>query len=72
MRFTCCKVSLVYVNTLMLQNVLADEEWMGRMAKEDFRALTPLIHSHVNPYGSFELDMGKRLPLDVPVELVVQ
>ena len=43
-----------------------------RMADEDFRAVTPLIHSHVNPYGSFELDMAKRLPLDVPVEVVVQ
>lgn len=52
-------------NTLMIQNVLADEAWMGRrMEPVDFRALTPLIHSHVNPYGNFELDMGKRLTLD--------
>ncbi len=58
--------------TLMLQTVLAEEEWMARMADEDFRALTPLIHSHVNPYGTFELDMRKRLPLDAPVELLVQ
>jgi hypothetical protein len=42
------------------------------MTPEDFRALTPLIHNHVNPYGSFELDMEKRLPLDAPMELVVQ
>ena len=42
-----------------IQNVLAQKEWKGRMATEDFRALTPLIHSHVNPYGSFELDMDK-------------
>ena len=56
----------------MTQNVLGDEEWMARMAEEDFRALTPLIHSHVNPYGNFELDMKKRLPLDAPVELLVQ
>ncbi len=61
------QVALVYVNTLMLQTVLAEEEWMARMADEDFRALTPLIHSHVNPYGAFELDMKKRLPLDAPV-----
>ena len=54
------------------QNVLAEQEWMGRMAEEDFRALSPLIHNHVNPYGTFELDMAKRLPLDAPVELVVQ
>ncbi len=66
------QVALVYVNTLMLQTVLAEEEWMARMADEDFRALTPLIHSHVNPYGTFELDMKKRLPLDAPVELLVQ
>jgi hypothetical protein len=65
------QVALVYVNTLMLQTVLAEEEWMARMADEDFRALTPLIHSHVNPYGTFELDMKKRLPLDAPVELLV-
>ena len=50
--------------TAMIQNVLADEAWMGCMEPVDFRALTPLIHSHVNPYGSFELDMGKRLTLD--------
>ena len=62
---------LVYVNTLMIQNVLGDEEWMDRMADEDLRALTPLIHSHVNPYGSFELDMEKRLPLDEPVAVAV-
>ncbi len=58
------QIALVYVNTLMIQNVLADEAWMGRMEPVDFRALTPLIHSHVNPYGNFELDMGKRLTLD--------
>ena len=42
------------------------------MTEEDFRALSPLIHNHVNPYGSFELDMEKRLPLEQPAELVVQ
>lgn len=63
------QVALVYVNTLMLQDVLAEKEWLARMADEDFRALTPLIHSHVNPYGTFELDMDKRLPLDAPAVL---
>ena len=65
------QIALVYVNTLMIQCVLGDATWMGRMAPEDFRALTPLIHSHVNPYGSFELDMEKRLPLDQPVAVAV-
>ena len=61
------QIALVYVNTLMIQQVLSEAGWMRRMAAEDFRALTPLIHSHVNPYGSFELDMDKRLSLDQPV-----
>jgi TnpA family transposase len=61
------QICLVYVNTLMIQNVLAERGWMDRLVEEDFRALTPLIHAHVNAYGSFELDMTKRLPLDQPV-----
>ena len=33
---------------------------------------TPLLDRlrHVNPYGSFELDMAKRLPLDQPLVAV--
>ncbi len=54
------QICLVYVNTLMLQQVLGEAAWMDRMREEDFRALSPLIHSHVNPYGSFELDMENR------------
>ena len=33
-------------------------------ALEDFRALTPLIYAHVNPYGTFRLDMNERIPLE--------
>jgi len=36
---------------------------MGRMTAEDFRALSPLVYAHVNPYGTFELDMDARLPI---------
>lgn len=28
------------------------------MAPEDYRGLNPLIYSHVNPYGRFELGLG--------------
>lgn len=56
--------SLVYVNTLMLQAVLGDEGWHRRMTDEDWRALSPLIHHHVNPYGVFRLDMTTRLNLE--------
>jgi TnpA family transposase len=64
------QIALVYVNTLMIQEVLGDPAWMRRLTGEDFRALTPLIHAHVNPYGAFELDMEARLPLDERAGLV--
>jgi len=53
---------LVYVNTLMLQDVLAEPAWLARMTTTDVRALTPLIYQHVNPYGTFQRDLERRLP----------
>ena len=55
---------LVYINTLMLQQVLAQPHWSGKLSVRDREALTSLIWEHVNPYGRFELDMEARLPLD--------
>ena len=55
---------LVYVNTLMLQRVLAEPAWMARMTPADARGLTPLVWGHVSPYGAFDLDMAARLDID--------
>jgi TnpA family transposase len=55
------QASLVYVNTRMLQTVLIEPKWAGRMTPEDYRGLTPLIYSHVNPYGRFDLDLNNRI-----------
>ena len=55
---------LVYINTLMIQQLLSQKKWYDLMAPEDFRALTPLIYSHVNPYGHFNLNMEERIPLE--------
>ena len=55
------QVCLVYVNTIMIQQVLSKPKMMGGMKEEDFRALTPLIYGHITPYGSFDLDMERRL-----------
>ena len=63
------QICLVYVNTLLIQSVLGDKAWMNRMATEDFRALTPLIYAHVNPYRSFELDMDMRLQIDIEADV---
>ena len=55
---------LVYINTLMVQQVLNDPVIFDSLEKEDFRALTPLFFSHINPYGIFRLDMESRLALE--------
>ena len=55
---------LVYINTLMLQQVLTDPQWLDKMTSEDYRALSPLLHQHVTPYGLFALDMSKHIPLE--------
>jgi TnpA family transposase len=57
------QAALVYVNTLMVQDVLADQTWADRLTAEDRRGLTPLFWAHVAPYGEVRLDMGRRLPL---------
>jgi hypothetical protein len=36
----------------------------------DRRALSPLFWTHVNPYGRFELDMNRRLDLDLAIRAV--
>jgi TnpA family transposase len=60
---------VVYINTLMAQELLAEPGWQRRMTTEDWRALTPLFYGHVNPYGSFDLDMESRLSLKEPERL---
>jgi hypothetical protein len=58
------QTSLVYINTLMLQRVLREPAWMTSMTTDDLRGLTPLIYTHVNPYGRFSLNLSERLELD--------
>lgn len=60
---------LVYINTLMVQETLYNNNryWLKRMTSEDFRGLTPLFYNHVNPYGTFKLNMNKRIPINLKV-----
>jgi TnpA family transposase len=60
------QLALVFVNTLMLQEVLGTPAWADRLEPADRRGLTPLLYAHVNPYGLFRLDMGTRLAIDQP------
>jgi hypothetical protein len=48
---------------VMLQDVLADEEWAGILGPADRRGLTPLFWQHVRPYGEVRLDVGSRLSI---------
>ncbi|MFF0170893.1 Tn3 family transposase [Streptomyces prasinus] len=63
--------TLVHVNTLLMQEVLAGEKWAGKLTAADWRTLSSLFWTHVNPYGRFELDMNSRLDLDLSIRVTV-
>ena len=50
-RARAASIALVFVNTLMIQQVLGEDP-------EARRAPSPLLYSHVNPYGVFRLDLS--------------
>jgi len=56
------QVCMVYINTLIIQEAYTPDV-ESKFKQEDKRALTPLIHSHINPYGLFPLDLNKRLSI---------
>lgn len=58
------QASLVHLNTLLVQNTLARPEWADRLTEHDRRALSPLFWQHVNPYGTFRLDLDTHLRID--------
>ena len=58
------QAAMVYVNTIMIQEVLGEHDWRAKMTTRDMAALNSLPHSHFNPYGIFDLDMDTRLPLE--------
>lgn len=51
--------SLVLVNTVMVERVLVQTDLLGKLEQRDREALTPLFTSNVNPYGDFDLDLGR-------------
>jgi len=56
--------AIILANTIMVERVLEQKGFLGKMQKEDFRALTPLFTSNINPYGIFTLDFEKKSFLD--------
>jgi len=55
--------ALVYINTLMIQEILQRHGWKERLTDADRRGLTPLFWTHVAPYGEVRLNMQRRLDL---------
>lgn len=58
------QVCLAYVNTLLIQDIVNPDSWDKESTLEDKRGLMPLFYGHINPYGTFELDMNKRILLE--------
>src|SRR5437588_10251291 len=61
------QICLVYVNTLLIQQVLSEPRQFQQMKQEDLRALTPLIYSDVTPYGTFRMIHNDRIPNETEV-----
>ena len=55
------QASTGYLNTLMIQDVLADGAVV--LTTEDERGLNPLFWSNIAPYGEVKLDLGRRITL---------
>lgn len=56
------QLSMVYINTMMIQQIIYEHNLISKLTSEDKRAITPLIYEHINPYGLFQLDLLQRLP----------
>jgi hypothetical protein len=57
------QAALAYVNTLMIQDILAEPERADVLTAEDLRGRTPLFWAHVRPSGEVRLNMTRRLAL---------
>ena len=68
-RSNCFKTPSFYINPLMVQDILYDNNqyWLKKITPEDFRGLTPLFYNQVNPYGTFKINMDQRIPIKLKV-----
>ena len=55
---------MVYINTLIIQQILSANHWKNRLTAADYRALTPLLSMHINPYGLFPIDFNQRIEIN--------
>lgn len=50
---------LMLINTIMVEQAIAQHHLLKQWQADDQRALTPLFYEHVNPYGLFALDLDQ-------------
>ena len=55
---------ITYINTLFVEHLLKKEGWQKLLSKEDLRALTALFYLHINPYGTFEINLNDRIVIE--------
>jgi TnpA family transposase len=60
------QAALIYINTLMIQDILAEPAWGGILTDEDKRGVNPLFTSNMTPYGEVKVNMTSRLDLSDP------
>ncbi len=56
--------AIILVNTMLLDKVIIDNDYLNIMSDRDRRALTPLFTSNINPYGRFTLNLNKKSILE--------
>jgi len=50
---------LMLINTILVEQTIAQHHLLKQWQADDQRALTPLFYEHVNPYGLFALDLDQ-------------
>jgi hypothetical protein len=55
------QAAVAYINTILIQRILADPAWAARLTVADRRGLSALFWTHINLYGRFQLDMTSHL-----------
>ena len=62
----CLKIlqsCLGYINTLMIQDTLAEPEWGDRLGDARSARPDPAVHRDMTPYGEIQLNLDRRLNL---------
>ena len=55
---------LMLINTILVERAIERDGLWERLNADDRRALTPLFHGHINPYGQFAIDLAQPSFLD--------